>query len=206
MKSILLMAGLVAALGGILVLVLFSRHASRAPEAVEAAPVGTTTANEAPETGTAPQKLRAYRTLYTLREDLRDALPAGGSALAAEFWRVSTLYTTRDALRVLNEIAPGEKSPRVRGLLVLAAGVHLPDHESLLRLLGDRSAVVREAAVLATTHSKASKGEAILFLNAIRVQPGRRLAEPTRRALEAVLSREVEDSVRRPVQRALADR
>ncbi len=92
--------------------------------------------------------LRPYETIETLTEDLRDALAHGTPPLDEEWLRVSAALTPH-ARRVLSREARSEMNPRVRALLVLAAGVHHPDGPELLSALKDRSPVVRRAAVLA---------------------------------------------------------
>ena len=92
--------------------------------------------------------LRPYETIDTLTEDLRDALAHGTPPLSEEWLRVSAALAPH-ARHVLSREARADTNPRVRALLVLAAGVHHPDGPELLSALKDRSQVVRRAAVLA---------------------------------------------------------
>ena len=92
--------------------------------------------------------LRPYETIDTLTEDLRDALAHGTPPLSEEWLRVSAALAPH-ARHVLSREARTDTNPRVRALLVLAAGVHHPDGPELLSALKDRSPVVRRAAVLA---------------------------------------------------------
>lgn len=137
------------ATGGLAVLVL------REAPGPEAAPP----AGEPPAAAVAPaaaepvREIRPYRTTQTLAEDLRDALAGDPARLGAELWAVSAALEER-ARWVLVHQAAEETSPRVRALLVLAAGVHLPEDPRLLEFLGDREPRVRAAAALAAAYRK----------------------------------------------------
>lgn len=125
-------------------------------EADPAAPSG----NLAPDS-TSTEVLRRWQTTATLVEDLRDALADPACDLLPEWRRVS------DALRphaawVLDTLAPGEASPRVRALVVLAAGVHLRGSPALLAFARDREEVVRLAA------AAAREGRPEEFLSSLR--------------------------------------
>jgi len=148
----------------------------------------------------AEETLRAYETVATLQEDLRDALAGPKEALGAEVSRVSARLAP-NARRVLLENARDEASPRVRALLVLAAGVHVPDEAILLAYLDDREPVVRRAAALAAAHRDG--GPPVTLLEGVEVPVGRELSEGTRRALAERLAREKDEGVRGTLGRAL---
>lgn len=154
----------------------------------------------APVAAPAEEILRPYETVATLAEDLRDALAGPKEAIALEVSRVSARLS-RSARSVLVETAPREASPRVRALLVLAAGVHVPDERILLAFLDDREAVVRKAAALAIARREG--GVAVSLMEGVDVPVGRRLPEPTRHALAERLSREEDEGVRGTVGLAL---
>jgi hypothetical protein len=147
------------------------------------------------------ETLRAYETVATLAEDLRDALAGPKEALEPEVARVSARLRA-SARRVLVETAPREASPRVRALLVLAAGVHVPDERILLAFLDDREAVVRKAAVLAT--ARRDGGAKVALVEGVEVPVGRELPEATRRVLGERVAREEDEGVRGTIARALA--
>jgi hypothetical protein len=140
------------------------------------------------------RKLRAYETTLTLAEDLRDALPGPPEALERELWRVSRTLRSK-ASWTLQRLARQEASPRVRALLVLAAGVHLPDAESLLRFLDDPHPTVRTAAVLACGYREEGPAKATL-LGTLTVPVGRRPDDTTRADLQERRGAEEEASVR----------
>ncbi|HEX5138660.1 MAG TPA: hypothetical protein VFY93_16940 [Planctomycetota bacterium] len=144
--------------------------------------------------------LRPYETVATLAEDLRDALAGPKEALGAEVARVS-LRLRPNARRVLVETARQEPSPRVRALLVLAAGVHVPDEAILLAYLDDREPVVRRAAVLATARREG--GSPVALMEGVEVPVGRELPAETRRALAERLPREEDEGVRGTIGKAL---
>jgi len=141
----------------------------------------------------AEEILRPYETTATLVEDLRDALAGPPEALAAEVWRVSERLAPK-ARSVLVSVAPEEASPKVRALLVFAAGCHVPDEEILLSFLADREPLVRRAAALAIAHAEG--GLAVPLLPGVHVPNGRTLPGATRRALEERLGREEDEGVR----------
>jgi len=141
----------------------------------------------------AEAKLRAYETTGTLVEDLRDALAGPPEALGAEVCRVSDRLKER-ARSVLVGVAPEEASPKVRALLVLAAGRHVPDEPILLAFLRDREAVVRRAATLAA--AQADEGTPFPLLTGVDVPVGRALPPATRLALEERLRLEEDEGVR----------
>lgn len=115
-------------------------------------------------------RFRPYQTADTLREDLRDALALPDADLDAECWRVSGALESV-ARWTLVHLAPDEASPKVRALLVLATGVHVPGERALHRFLDDDAPVVRAATVLAMGHRKGGSPDA-LFLGAVRVPLG----------------------------------
>lgn len=146
----------------------------------------------------AEETLRPYETNATLAEDLRDAL--AGPDLDAEVRRVSERIEAR-ARSVLLATAPEEASPRVRALLVLAAGRHVPDERILLAFLEDPSPVVRQAAALAAAHVEG--GKPVALLPGVDVPVGRALPDATRRTIEARLAREEDQGVRGTLAAAL---
>jgi hypothetical protein len=148
----------------------------------------------------AEEILRPYETVATLAEDLRDALAGPKESLQAEVLRVSARLRP-SARRILVETAPKEASPRVRALLVLAAGVHVPDEKILLAFLGDREAVVRRAAALAT--SRREGGAPVRLMEGVEVEVGRELPEATRGALAERVVREEDEGVRGTIAKAL---
>lgn len=150
----------------------------------------------------AEETLRPYETAATLTEDLRDALAGPEEALGAEVRRVSDRIAAT-ARSVLVTTAPAEASPRVRALLVLAAGPHVPDEPALLAFLGDREPLVRRAAALAA--GRIEGGSAVALLPGVEVPVGRKLPRATRRALEARLSREEDEGVRGTLSAALRE-
>jgi hypothetical protein len=148
------------------------------------------------------RKLRPYETTLTLAEDLRDALPGPPAVLEQELWRVSRSLR-RKANWTLEKLARQEASPRVRALLVLAAGVHLPDAAPLLRFLDDPHPTVRTAAVLACGYHDEGPAKASLF-GTIAVPVGRRPADTTRADLARRYGREKEASVRAAIDAVLS--
>jgi hypothetical protein len=156
----------------------------------------------APELPPAPPEvrpegaLRAYETVPTLVEDLRDALAGDPALVDAELWRVSRALASR-ARWTLVHGAPAESSPRVRALLVLAAGVHVADDPLVVGFLEDPDPRVRAAAALALGYRPEGPREGALL--GVRVPLGRtvpadvagRLAreddEGARGAMEAAL-------------------
>jgi hypothetical protein len=146
--------------------------------------------------------LQPYETAETLAEDLRDALAGPEADLARELHRV-TERMRLGARRILLETAPREASPRVRALLVLAAGTHVPDEEILLAFLDDPAPQVRGAAALAAARAEGSPEHREL-LPGVDVPIGRALPEPTRRALEARLRSEQDGGARGTIAAALS--
>jgi hypothetical protein len=196
LKGVVVLCLLVAAIAtGVLV---FLRHA---PEE-ELPPAPAPPPPPAPATAPAEEELRPYETVATLQEDLRDALGGPKEALAAEVARVSARLRP-SARRVLVETAPGEASPKVRALLVLAAGVHVPDEGILLAFLDDREPVVRRAAALATARKEG--GVAAELMEGVEVPVGRELPEGARRALAVRHSREEDEGVRGTIGMALGN-
>lgn len=196
MRGVVLLCLLVAAIAtGVLVFLRHGRDDLPPPAPAPPPP-------PAPVTAPAEETLRPYETVATLQEDLRDALAGPKEALAAEVARVSSRLRP-SARRVLVETAPREASPKVRALLVLAAGVHVPDEGILLAFLDDREPVVRRAAALATARQEG--GAAAELMEGVEVPVGRELPEGTRRALAGRLPREEDEGVRGTVGRALGN-
>jgi len=187
-----------AATAGLVLIVL------RDPGSTAPSPEGA----EAGERATAPDvaplrecKLRPYETTLTLLEDLRDALPGPPAALEKELWRVSRTLKSK-ANWTLEKLARQEASPRVRALLVLAAGVHLPDEGPLLRFLNDPRPAVRTAAVLACGYREEGPAEASLF-GTIAVPVGRRPADTSVADLQRRHDQEKEALVRAAIDAVL---
>jgi hypothetical protein len=178
------------------VLVLLRLRPGVEPEMAPGPPPPPLPAKAAP----AEEILRPYETVATLAEDLRDALAGPKEALGPEVSRVSGRLRP-SARRVLVETAPQEASPKVRALLVLAAGVHVPDERILLAFLGDREAVVRRAAALAT--SRRDGGTPVPLMEGVEVEVGRELPEATRGVLAERLRREEDEGVRGTIAKVL---
>jgi len=204
MKPVLVVAGLLAALAGLAGLAYLGLGSAPQPKTTSQPPApepGPGSVEEVP----AEKGLRPYRTLATLCEDLRDALADEGAQLDAETWRVSGLLGS-DARRVLTSVAPEERSPKVRGLLVLAAGVHLPDDPTLHGFLNDRFAVVREAAVLAMgTGTGPGDANSPLYLNRVRVAVGQSSSARARARLNEHRAGERDEAVLAALEAVLAD-
>lgn len=193
----LLVAGIATAVLGVLVL----KERPQPPPAAGPPPAAAPGPPTPPPNAEAT--LRPYETTGTLTEDLRDALAGPPEALGAEFRRVSDRLAAK-ARFVLVSTAPDEASPRVRALLVLAAGRHVPDEPILLAYLGDREAVVRRAAALAAAHEE--QGTPFPLLQGVDVPLGRALPPATRSALEERLRREEDEGVRGALAAALGGR
>jgi len=148
------------------------------------------------------RELRPYQTTLTLAEDLRDALPGPPAVLEQELWRVSRSLKNK-ANWTLEKLARQEASPRVRALLVLAAGVHVPDTAPLLRFLNDPHPTVRTAAVLACGHRDEGPAKASLF-GTIAVPVGRRPADTARADLAQRHGQEKDSSVRAAIDAVLS--
>jgi len=189
----LLVAGVATGVLGLLVLRDRPRPPAEVPSEVAPPPLPARTVQ--PE-----ELLRPYETTATLTEDLRDALAGPPEALGAEVARVSRRLGTK-ARWVLLNAAPDEASPKVRALLVLAAGSEVPDEEILLAFLGDREPVVRKAAAFAA--ARAEGGALHQLLPGVEVPLGRALPEATRQALEERLRHEEDEGVRGAIVAAL---
>jgi len=100
--------------------------------------------------------MEPWRTTATLAEELRDALGDPEADLLAVFREVSELLRPHAAY-TLEKVAAAERSPRVRALLVLAAGIHVPSEPLLARFASDREEAVRRAAALAREGSGAAE-------------------------------------------------
>jgi hypothetical protein len=99
-------------------------------------------------------------------------------------------------------MVPGETNPKVRALLVLAAGVHLQDDPLLLACLDDRSPVVRRAAVLAAGHAEGG-AEREEILPGVAVLLGRDLPAGTADALSMRRAVEEDEGARGTLRRVL---
>jgi len=166
-------------------------------------------ADAADEAGTAaspisfrPAPIERYQTTLTLAEDLRDALAGDPEALAAECGRVAAAIAPR-ARYTLAKVAPAERSPRVRALLVLAAGMHVADEPLLLDFLSDPAAIVRRAAAVAAGHDATGTRHETL-LPGLDVPLGSVTSPEVRSRLEAALGREEDAAVRATVAAVLA--
>ena len=139
-------------------------------------------------------KIRRYETTATLVEDLRDALAGDPKQLDAECWRVSKSLGS-SARWTLGHLAleGKESSPRVRALLVLAAGGHTHGDGLLELRLGDSDPRVRRAAILAAAFDPEGKPETLL---GVTVPIGRRPDDRMRRELESLATSDPDDSVR----------
>jgi hypothetical protein len=192
-RTTLLFGTLLVACAAIAALLLFEGGAPGGG----AQPAPATEAVAAPEGlrgGSQPEGdvFREWRTWATLREDVRDAL-AEGETLEEVFRDVSGLLRG-SAAAFLRRAATDEKSPRVRALLVLAAGRHVPDDPVLLRFLDDRFAVVRAAAALAAGWQ--DDAQVVTFLEHVRVPVGRPLPPETEARVRAALEREADAGAR----------
>ena len=137
-----------AATGGLALLAFRELGPAEFPPADPDRP-GAPAAKRASDKPGEPKTLRAYQTTATLAEDLRDALAGEQKELFKEWSRVSTALEPKARWTLVN-LARKEASPRVRALIVLAAGVHVPDEDLLLDFLDDDRSVVRQAAALAS--------------------------------------------------------
>lgn len=202
MRSVVwLCLAVAAAATGVVAMLVF---ADRPPPPAEAPPAEAP-APASPGPPAADETLRPYETTATLTEDLRDALAGPPAALGAEFRRVSERLEPK-ARSVLVGVAAEEANPKVRALLVLAAGGHVPDDPVLLAFLDDREPLVRRAAALATTRledSRLALRRVAQILPEISVEVGRTLPDATRRALEERLAREEDEGVRGTLKAAL---
>ncbi len=178
------------ATAGIALLATRAPRTAAAREPLSPAPPPDGPAGEEP----AADGIRPYETTATLVEDLRDALTGEDRELARECHRVSAALA-RQARWTLVNLVRREASPRVRALLVLAAGVHLPDDALLLESLHDRDPLVREAAALAAGH-RADGVSASLLLGRVPVVLGRAMAAETRDAIQRALAREQDQGAR----------
>jgi len=148
--------------------------------------------------------LRPYQTTATLAEDLRDALAGDARKLDAALWRTSGLLRG-SARYTLADVARKEASPKVRALLVLAAGVHLQDDELLWSALDDSKAVVREAAALALGYTAAGKTKRV-SLTGVRVPLGRTLPDEASRRLRRYADKEDSSEARETMRAVLSRR
>jgi len=149
-------------------------------------------------------KIRPYQTTATLVEDLRDALAGDESKLDAECWRVSRALGS-SARWTMTKLATEqqESSPRVRALLVLAAGVHVQGEGLLLLSMRDSDPRVRTAAVLAAGYTKDGVKTRFLGVNVpIGLDPDERM----RTALASLVKEDPDAGVRDAAKLVLASR
>ena len=148
-------------------------------------------------------RIRPYQTTATLVEDLRDALAGDPKQIDAECWRVSRALGS-SARWTLTHLATERKesSPRVRALLVLAAGVHVQDEDLLLIRLEDGDARVRRAAILAAAYG--SDGGEPEELLGVRVPLGRKLEGRMLLAVTELANADRDRDVRKTAKRILA--
>jgi len=149
-----------------------------------------------------PRTLRRYQTTATLAEDLRDALAGEPKDLFKEWRRVSGALEPK-ARWTLENVAPLEASPRVRALLVLAAGVHVQDEDLLLAFLEDRRAIVRHAAALATGYLPTGTHEREL-VEGLAIPLGRRPASAAQQRLRRREAAEQDAEVLRAIAAVLS--
>lgn len=148
--------------------------------------------------------LRPYQTTVTLTEDLRDALAGGDADLVArECWRVSEALRGK-ARWALENLAAVEASPRVRALLVLANGVHVPEDRALLDFLGDRDPLVRRAAALAAGYDPDGTRR-LPLVDGLLVPVGRELSARGRATLERHRESEKDAAVREALAAVLGE-
>ena len=202
MKGSLFPLALVLALVATAGVAFFAIREKRGSPSVETAP------EEVAELVRKPEErelaLRAYRTTATLAEDLRDALAGDPKKLDDEVWRVSGLLKG-SARYTLSDVARKEASPRVRALLVLAAGVHHQDEELLFWSLDDHKAVVRQAAALALGYASGGRIERA-FLGEVRVPLGRKLPAASEQRLRRHLDKEKDEDTRACVEAVVSRR
>jgi len=193
-RGVLLAVGIAVALGataGVAFLALRERDGSGRDEP---APVVAADRTEDPPIEASPSlRIRPYETFQSLTEDLRDALALDDGSIQAECWRVSA-RVQQQAKDVLAWVARGESSPRVRALMVLAAGVHVPESGVLLARLSDHDARVRRAAALAVLHDPG--GTRIETLLGVEVPLGRLPGEAARRDFRVQAGKESDPSVK----------
>ena len=158
--------------------------------------------SEEPRPRPEPTTLRRYQTTATLTEDLRDALAGEPKDLFQEWRRVSGALETK-ARWTLENVASLEASPRVRALLVLAAGVHMPDEDLLLAFLEDRRAIVRHAAALATGYQPTGTHEREL-IEGLAIPLGRRPASVAQQRLRRRGAAEQDAEVRKAIEAVLS--
>lgn len=146
------------------------------------------------ERGTRETGPRPYQTTATLTEDLRDALASDPETLGRECRRVSAALQGRARWSLIH-LASAEASPKVRGLLVFAAGLHLPDDPDLIHWLDDPSPAVRSAAALAIGYDAKGRSTARL-IEVVPVRIGRVPGPEAQGVLRSVAERDREKSVR----------
>ena len=104
----------------------------------------------------------------------------------------------------LLNLAAHEASPRVRALLVLANGVHVPEDRALLDFLGDRAPLVRRAAALASGYDP-DGSRRLPLVAGLLVPVGRQPSERGRATLERHLEGEKDATVREALAAALGE-
>lgn len=189
----------VAATGGLALLAFRDRPQ---PEPGATGPTGDSDLIEERQRAARAPVLRLYQTTATLAEDLRDALAGDAAALEQEVWRVSKAFKSR-ALWTLLNVARDEASPKVRALLVIAAGVHAPDDELLLAFLEDRWPIVRRATVLAAGY-KPDGATKVKLVGGLDVPVGRALSDSTETLLRSRLGEEQDAAVRDDLEAVLS--
>lgn len=201
MRGPLLPLSLILAVGATFAVALLVMH-DRSPPVAEPPPLEVSEdPAPSPEEPAPAVGLRRYETTVTLTEDLRDALAGDRAALDAEVWRVSAALRTKARWMLRGPVAD-EPSPRVRALLVLATGVHVPDEPDLLRYAADRAPVVRKAAVLAAGR-RADGARSATLVGAVTVPIGRDLPAGTARLLRQRLRGEEDEAVRAAIEAVL---
>jgi len=204
MRGVILAVGFAVAVGATAGLAYLAMRP--APED-EPPPAKTKTEREFPdESGAKPGpqlKIRAYETTATLVEDLRDALAGDEAGIDAECWRVSRALGST-ARWTLTKLATEdqESSPRVRALLVLAAGVHVQGEGLLLLRMRDSDPRVRRAAVLAAGYSADGVKTKLL---GVQVPIGRAPDERMQRALEHLAAEDKDETVQDAAKLVLAN-
>jgi len=195
MRGVLLAVGFALAVGATAGLAYLAMQPSSADEPP---PSQKEMEREVPEAERARRgerpKIRAYETTATLVEDLRDALAGDASKIDAECWRVSEALGST-ARWTLTRLATEEQeaSPRVRALLVIAAGVHVQGEGLLLLRMRDVDPRVRHAAVLASGYAPGGVKSKLL---GVTVPIGRKPDERMQRALETLATEDKDETVR----------
>ncbi|MEM8883545.1 MAG: hypothetical protein AAGD14_05735 [Planctomycetota bacterium] len=203
MRGVLFAVGAALAFGvtaGLAFLAMRGDPEERPPPVVPTAP-----AEEQPKLAPAPRDqalaIRRHETAQTLIEDLRDVLASNNPAqVHAEVWRVSARLR-RSASWMIGAALRNEASPRVRALVVLAAGVHAQDEAAIWLGLDDRDPRVRRATVLALGYRIGGEAEELL---GVQVPVGRELDDATAQRLRGIEEREPDETVRAAIAAVLS--